>query len=63
MYLEILYKESCKDFLWMTFKGMMTAMATDEPSSIQTRPSLLNRLKSGDDAKLAGIFSVLVRAT
>jgi RNA polymerase sigma factor (sigma-70 family) len=26
-------------------------MATDEPSSIQTRPSLLNRLKSGDDAE------------
>src|SRR5215472_14545949 len=24
-------------------------MAPDEPSSIQTRPSLLNRLKSGDD--------------
>ena len=35
----------------MTFKGMMTAMAPDEPSSIQTRPSLLNRLKSGDDAE------------
>jgi|ERR1022692_341298 RNA polymerase sigma-70 factor (ECF subfamily) len=30
---------------------MMTAMASDEPSSIQTRPSLLNRLKSGDDAE------------
>ena len=30
---------------------MMTAMAPDEPSSIQTRPSLLNRLKSGDDAE------------
>jgi RNA polymerase sigma factor (sigma-70 family) len=30
---------------------MMTAMPTDEPSSIQTRPSLLNRLKSGDDAE------------
>jgi RNA polymerase sigma factor (sigma-70 family) len=29
----------------------MTAMASDEPSSIQTRPSLLNRLKSGDDAE------------
>jgi RNA polymerase sigma-70 factor (ECF subfamily) len=28
----------------------MTAMAPDEPSSIQTRSSLLNRLKSGDDA-------------
>lgn len=28
----------------------MTAMAADEPSSIQTRPSLLNRLKTGDDA-------------
>lgn len=26
-------------------------MAPDEPSSIQTRPSLLNRLKSGDDAE------------
>jgi len=25
-------------------------MATDEPSSIQTHPSLLNRLKTGDDA-------------
>jgi RNA polymerase sigma factor (sigma-70 family) len=30
---------------------MMTAMATDEPSSLKTRPSLLNRLKSGDDAE------------
>jgi RNA polymerase sigma-70 factor (ECF subfamily) len=30
---------------------MMTAMATDEASSIQTRPSLLNRLKTGDDAE------------
>jgi RNA polymerase sigma factor (sigma-70 family) len=28
----------------------MTAMAPDDPSSIQTRPSLLNRLKTGDDA-------------
>jgi len=27
----------------------MTAMAPDEPSSIQTRPSLLNRLQTGDD--------------
>jgi len=27
----------------------MTAMGSDEPSSIQTRPSLLNRLKTGDD--------------
>ncbi len=27
----------------------MTAMATDEPSSLKTRPSLLRRLKSGDD--------------
>jgi RNA polymerase sigma factor (sigma-70 family) len=26
-------------------------MATDEPSSIQTRPSLLHRLKTGDDAE------------
>ena len=26
-------------------------MASDEHSSIQTRPSLLNRLKSGDDAE------------
>ncbi len=30
---------------------MMTAMATDEPSSLKTRPSLLNRLKSGDDTE------------
>jgi RNA polymerase sigma-70 factor (ECF subfamily) len=29
----------------------MTVMAPDDPSSIQTRPSLLNRLKSGDDAE------------
>jgi RNA polymerase sigma factor (sigma-70 family) len=29
----------------------MTTMASGEPSSIQTRPSLLNRLKSGDDAE------------
>ncbi|MGH7971268.1 MAG: RNA polymerase sigma factor, partial [Limisphaerales bacterium] len=27
----------------------MTAMANDDASSIQTRPSLLNRLKTGDD--------------
>ena len=27
------------------------AMVPDEPSSIQTRPSLLNRLKTGDDAE------------
>jgi RNA polymerase sigma factor (sigma-70 family) len=27
----------------------MMTMASDEPSSIQTRPSLLNRLKTGDD--------------
>ena len=29
----------------------MTTMATDERSSIQTRPSLLNRLKSGIDTE------------
>jgi RNA polymerase sigma factor (sigma-70 family) len=29
----------------------MSAMANDGASSIQTRPSLLNRLKSGDDAE------------
>ena len=29
----------------------MTAMTGDEQSSIQTRPSLLNRLKTGDDAE------------
>ena len=29
----------------------MTAMAPDEPSSIQTHPSLLNRLKQGDDTE------------
>jgi RNA polymerase sigma factor (sigma-70 family) len=29
----------------------MITIATDEPSSIQTRPSLLNRLKTGDDAE------------
>src|SRR6266496_4472455 len=29
----------------------MTTMASDEHSSIQTRPSLLNRLKTGDDAE------------
>ena len=29
----------------------MTAMASDEHSSIQTRPSLLNRLKEGDDSE------------
>jgi RNA polymerase sigma factor (sigma-70 family) len=34
----------------------MTAMAPDEPSSIQTRPTLLNRLKSGDDAESWGEF-------
>jgi RNA polymerase sigma factor (sigma-70 family) len=30
---------------------MTTTMANDDASSIQTRPSLLNRLKSGDDAQ------------
>jgi RNA polymerase sigma factor (sigma-70 family) len=29
----------------------MTSMADDDPSSIQTRPSLLNRLKTGDDTE------------
>jgi RNA polymerase sigma factor (sigma-70 family) len=51
MHLEIPYKESCKDFLWLTFKGTMSAMPTDEPSSLKTRPSLLHRLKSGDDSE------------
>jgi RNA polymerase sigma-70 factor (ECF subfamily) len=30
---------------------MLIAMADDDASSIQTRPSLLNRLKTGDDAE------------
>jgi RNA polymerase sigma factor (sigma-70 family) len=30
---------------------MMPVMASDEPSSIQTRPSLLSRLKAGDDVQ------------
>ena len=30
---------------------MMTAMMSDEPSSIRTRPSLLGRLKTGDDTQ------------
>ena len=50
-------ERSCKDFLWLTFKVMMTAMATDEPSSRKTRPSLLNRLKSGDEPKAGRIFT------
>jgi hypothetical protein len=29
----------------------MTLMSPDERSSIQTRPSLLNRLRAGDDAE------------
>ncbi|HTQ49990.1 MAG TPA: sigma-70 family RNA polymerase sigma factor, partial [Candidatus Acidoferrales bacterium] len=29
----------------------MTAMMPDEPSSIRTRPSLLGRLKAGDDSQ------------
>jgi RNA polymerase sigma-70 factor (ECF subfamily) len=29
----------------------MTTMASDDPSSIQTSPSLLNRLKTGDDSE------------
>jgi RNA polymerase sigma factor (sigma-70 family) len=52
------YKESCKDFLWLAFKGMMTAMATDEPSSLKTRPSLLNRLKSGDDESWQDFYRI-----
>lgn len=43
----------------------MTAMATDEPSSIQTHPSLLNRLKTGDDSaswqEFYRIYGKLVR--
>lgn len=43
----------------------MPAMATDEPSSIQTRPSLLNRLKTGDDVagwrEFYRIYGKLVR--
>src|SRR5438093_6355538 len=31
--------------------GSMTTVKSGEPSSIQTRPSLLNRLKTGDDAE------------
>src|ERR1017187_6543333 len=43
---------------------MMTVMAPDDPSSIQTRPSLLNRLKTGDDAgwqEFYRIYGKLVR--
>ncbi len=58
MHLTIPYKESCKDFLWLAFKGMMTAMATDEPSSLKTRPSLLNRLKSGDDESWQDFYRI-----
>jgi RNA polymerase sigma factor (sigma-70 family) len=58
MRLKIPYKESCKDFLWLAFKGMMTAMATDEPSSLKTRPSLLNRLKSGDDESWQDFYRI-----
>lgn len=43
----------------------MPAMATDVPSSIQTRPSLLNRLKSSDDTagwqEFYRIYGKLVR--
>jgi len=37
---------------------MMTAMATDEPSSLKTRPSLLNRLKSGDDESWQDFYRI-----
>jgi RNA polymerase sigma factor (sigma-70 family) len=37
----------------------MTAMASDEPSSIQTRPSFLNRLKTGDDTESWQEFYVI----
>lgn len=41
-------------------------MASDEPISIQTRPSLLNRLKSGDDAEswkeFYSIYGKLIRS-
>lgn len=40
---------------------MMTAMAPDEPSSIQTRPSLLNRLKTGDDAGWQDFYRIYGR--
>ncbi len=36
----------------------MTAMATDEPSSLKTRPSLLNRLKSGDDESWQDFYRI-----
>ena len=43
----------------------LSGMTTDEPSSIQTRPSLLNRLKAGDDPqsweKFYRIYGKLVR--
>jgi len=35
---------------------MMLTMMSDEPSSIRTRPSLLNRLKTGDDSQSWGEF-------
>jgi len=50
MRLENPYKKVVRIFFPVRLSGIMTAMATDEPSSIQTRPSLLNRLKTGDDA-------------
>ena len=34
----------------------MTTMMSDEPSSLRTRPSLLGRLKAGDDAQSWGEF-------
>jgi RNA polymerase sigma-70 factor (ECF subfamily) len=43
----------------------MTTVASDQPSSIRTRPSLLNRLKTGDDAdswrEFYEIYGKLVR--
>jgi RNA polymerase sigma-70 factor (ECF subfamily) len=47
------------------FKGKMSAMPGDESSSLRTRPSLLNRLKSGDDVpswnEFYRIYGKLVR--
>jgi RNA polymerase sigma factor (sigma-70 family) len=56
--LNIPYKENCKDFLWLAFKLMMTAMAAEDPTSIQTRPSLLIRLKSGDDESWQDFYRI-----
>ncbi len=62
---EILAGKVVRNAARPRFSGIMTAMAADDPSSLRTRPSLLSRLKTGDDAaswqEFYRIYGKLVR--